>query len=887
MQASSSAASVPTSDSSSNSRMSSTRIFIRGLSPGTTDLKIRQLIAHEAGVPDHSIVFAQTILDSQSGQCKGTGFAEFRNAERAKMAVRNIQQLQATKHASQGQLKVEFAREAEKDGKEMFVWNLPVNCTMEGIRQFLLYECNCREDAILSFRTFRANPYYSTGLVKFKTEFTASRVIQLINHNGLRLSHKYGCSGRLAAKFSEKKTRDVGGRPVCLEDIVKPSAHLLEITKEPLELKDAENPFKWCAYDGSDKNIEDVIDTILDRLKLEPMLSSAYHGLLAAYHGTRFNRRKHIDFRKSREYLKSAVDYGKDADEGHVRCEFVLQAIELNLDAKQSRNQLNFTERVKALNKIWNTQDEAKRIEIRANVFHVKALDFFHQGIKKYDEAEEAVKASLSLRPDNFMCIYLLAYIRARVRRHHNNRTPADAEELFLWNRAYDLANEHRWQDKNEGTKMYFYQFLINYAEAILNNRSLEDKCLELANATLAMLAEEKKEDERCEELLIRAQELSYEPGHIWVDIYYQNFKQKRSDKFSAVDILNEYDTLAERYHQDYPRYEAVCLYSKGAFMMTFSETESVADGFEEMVKAVQVYPEVRVHIHKSKKDETLKNLSQKTDRCEFEAWFQQHMLDLDLQSDEPQRIVQLYTEALNSENSDHQLVYEHLGLLYFRLRDFQAAEENFRKLQSENPRRNSLLSSALLKRAESRDEAEKRDLIVEALRLGNPEACQPARLLLDNRLDHQRRFPLEAIKQKYCPEDPESEMQIVPWLFSKDSYELLALISIASEKNYENYSKTSPLVQTDLRKSRLALERLEQLGKQTESEYYNAIMETLKLAKSAMDGLTAKLDGYEMEKKLDYFPYGFRYMTVKKDETKKVDLRITETKPRKSKNGD
>uniref|UniRef100_A0A1I8FX15 RRM domain-containing protein n=1 Tax=Macrostomum lignano TaxID=282301 RepID=A0A1I8FX15_9PLAT len=492
MQASSSAASAPASDSNSNSRMSSTRIFIRGLSPGTTDLKIRQLIAHEAGVPDHSIVFAQAILDSQSGQCKGIGFAELRNTERAKMAVRNIQQLQDTKHASQEKLKVEFAREAEKDGKEMFVWNLPVNCTIEWIRQFLLYECNCCEDTILSFRIFRANPYYSTGIVKFTTEDSASCVIQLINHNGLRLSHKYGCSGRLAAKFSEKKsekkTRDVGGRPVCLEDIVKPSAHLLEITKEPLELKDAENPFKWCAYDGSDKNIEDVIDTILDRLKLEPMLSSAYQGLLAAYHGTRFDRRKHIDFRKSREYLKSAVDYGKDADEGHVRCEFVLQAIELNLDAKQSRNQLNFTERVKALNKIWNTQDEAKRIEIRANVFHVKALDFFHQGIKKYDEAEKAVKASLSLRPDNFMCIYLLAYIRARMRRHHNNRTPADAEELFLWNRAYDLANEHRWQYKNEGTKMYFYQFLINYAEAILNNRSLEDKCLELANATYQAL---------------------------------------------------------------------------------------------------------------------------------------------------------------------------------------------------------------------------------------------------------------------------------------------------------------------------------------------------------------------------------------------------------------
>uniref|UniRef100_A0A1I8FW97 RRM domain-containing protein n=1 Tax=Macrostomum lignano TaxID=282301 RepID=A0A1I8FW97_9PLAT len=786
--------------------LSSTCLCVKGLSPDSSDLTIRQLMTQEAGVPDHAIVYSQAILDKTTGHCRGLGFVEFQNESQANQALEAIQ-----RRPVQGdrRLQIGFALENEKDLTSVYLWNLPVSCSDYWIRQVLVNSLIMNRkitQPIKSVKALPANPKYSIGFIRFGEESDAAAAIEFFIRNGLEFSYRFGCSDRLAARLADKASPRArldqiarlsanqrgsmnDGRSMSFEDIVKPNPVLSEISAEPLQLKDAESPFKWNAHEGSLRTPEDVIRKLSEKLKLEPMLSAAYGGLLAAYHSAASPSRKLIDFSKARKHLKDAIEAANSAHQHHVRCDFVLEAISLHLDQQQKKTSPEFDERVKALGQAWNVPDNAQRIEVRANAFHVKALALFNQGIEKYVQAEEAVRTSLSLRPDNFMCVYLLAYILARLRRYRKNRAAAGPEELLLWKRSEELANLQNLDDAPKEIRLYYQQFLINYSEALLNNADLKEKCQSLASETflalknlnaedlechyrialkceklffsLAKLMENESDYEEYESLLVRAQQVAPEPGHIWVDVCLQEYREERPNDFTHEFILDEFDTMIAKYKDNF-RNKSAIQYAKGAYMC---RRQLVDSGFESMVEAVQ----------------------------------------------------------------------------------------------SENPRKNSLLSSALLKRAESRDEAEKRDLIVEALRLGNPEACQPARLLLDNRLDHQRRFPLEAIKQKYCPETP----RIVPWLFSKDSYELLALISIASEKNYENYSKTSPLVQTDLQKSRLALERVEQLGKQTENDYYNAIMETLKLAKSAMDGLTAKLDGYEMEKKLDYFPYGFRYMTA------------------------
>uniref|UniRef100_A0A1I8JA18 RRM domain-containing protein n=1 Tax=Macrostomum lignano TaxID=282301 RepID=A0A1I8JA18_9PLAT len=798
--------------------LSSTCLCVKGLSPDSSDLTIRQLMTQEAGVPDHAIVYSQAILDKTTGHCRGLGFVEFQNESQANQALEAIQ-----RRPVQGdrRLQIGFALENEKDLTSVYLWNLPVSCSDYWIRQVLVNSLIMNRkitQPIKSVKALPANPKYSIGFIRFGEESDAAAAIEFFIRNGLEFSYRFGCSDRLAARLADKASPRArldqiarlsanqrgsmnDGRSMSFEDIVKPNPVLSEISAEPLQLKDAESPFKWNAHEGSLRTPEDVIRKLSEKLKLEPMLSAAYGGLLAAYHSAASPSRKLIDFSKARKHLKDAIEAANSAHQHHVRCDFVLEAISLHLDQQQKKTSPEFDERVKALGQAWNVPDNAQRIEVRANAFHVKALALFNQGIEKYVQAEEAVRTSLSLRPDNFMCVYLLAYILARLRRYRKNRAAAGPEELLLWKRSEELANLQNLDDAPKEIRLYYQQFLINYSEALLNNADLKEKCQSLASETflalknlnaedlechyrialkceklffsLAKLMENESDYEEYESLLVRAQQVAPEPGHIWVDVCLQEYREERPNDFTHEFILDEFDTRIAKY-KDNVRNKSAIQYAKGAYMC---RRQLVDSGFESMVEAVQ----------------------------------------------------------------------------------------------SENPRKNSLLSSALLKRAESRDEAEKRDLIVEALRLGNPEACKPAQHLLDNRRDHQRRFPLEAIKQKYCPEHPDRPVQIVPWLFSKDSYELLALISIASQEDYENYTETSPLVQTDLQKSRLALERVEQLGKQTENDYYNAIMETLKLAKSAMDGLTAKLDGYEMEKKLDYFPYGFRYMTVKKDETKKL----------------
>ncbi|PAA48751.1 hypothetical protein BOX15_Mlig022517g2 [Macrostomum lignano] len=850
--------------------LSSTCLCVKGLSPDSSDLTIRQLMTQEAGVPDHAIVYSQAILDKTTGHCRGLGFVEFQNESQANQALEAIQ-----RRPVQGdrRLQIGFALENEKDLTSVYLWNLPVSCSDYWIRQVLVNSLIMNRkitQPIKSVKALPANPKYSIGFIRFGEESDAAAAIEFFIRNGLEFSYRFGCSDRLAARLADKASPRArldqiarlsanqrgsmnDGRSMSFEDIVKPNPVLSEISAEPLQLKDAESPFKWNAHEGSLRTPEDVIRKLSEKLKLEPMLSAAYGGLLAAYHSAASPSRKLIDFSKARKHLKDAIEAANSAHQHHVRCDFVLEAISLHLDQQQKKTSPEFDERVKALGQAWNVPDNAQRIEVRANAFHVKALALFNQGIEKYVQAEEAVRTSLSLRPDNFMCVYLLAYILARLRRYRKNRAAAGPEELLLWKRSEELANLQNLDDAPKEIRLYYQQFLINYSEALLNNADLKEKCQSLASETflalknlnaedlechyrialkcekvfrilklqlndtqtprsillslkdvtknsqlffsLAKLMENESDYEEYESLLVRAQQVAPEPGHIWVDVCLQEYREERPNDFTHEFILDEFDTRIAKY-KDNVRNKSAIQYAKGAYMC---RRQLVDSGFESMVEAVQVCPDVRVYFPPWKKEKILQILCERTERPELEAWFRLHIMNWDLQS--TQIIFERFQKALQSENSDHQLVYEHLGLLYLRLQDFKAAKENFQKLQSENPRKNSLLSSALLKRAESRDEAEKRDLIVEALRLGNPEACKPAQHLLDNRRDHQRRFPLEAIKQKYCPEHPDRPVQIVPWLFSNDSYELLALISIASQEDYENYTETSPLVQTDLQK--------------------------------------------------------------------------------------
>ncbi|KAL6726701.1 hypothetical protein Aduo_008645 [Ancylostoma duodenale] len=96
--------------------LSSTNLYIRGLSPSTTDEDLRKM-CHQYG----TITSTKAIMDKALNQCKGYGFVDFESREAAARAVEML-----TKNGIQAQMAKQLQQQ-EQDPTNLYIANLPPN----------------------------------------------------------------------------------------------------------------------------------------------------------------------------------------------------------------------------------------------------------------------------------------------------------------------------------------------------------------------------------------------------------------------------------------------------------------------------------------------------------------------------------------------------------------------------------------------------------------------------------------------------------------------------------------------------------------------------------------------------------------------------------------
>nr|CDJ95423.1 RNA recognition motif domain containing protein [Haemonchus contortus] len=96
--------------------LSSTNLYIRGLSPSTTDEDLRKMCAQYG-----TITSTKAIMDKALNQCKGYGFVDFESREAASRAVEML-----TKSGIQAQMAKQLQQQ-EQDPTNLYIANLPSN----------------------------------------------------------------------------------------------------------------------------------------------------------------------------------------------------------------------------------------------------------------------------------------------------------------------------------------------------------------------------------------------------------------------------------------------------------------------------------------------------------------------------------------------------------------------------------------------------------------------------------------------------------------------------------------------------------------------------------------------------------------------------------------
>ncbi|XP_036453465.1 RNA-binding motif, single-stranded-interacting protein 3-like [Colossoma macropomum] len=104
-------------------QLSKTNLYIRGLSPATTDQDLIKLCQ-----PYGKIVSTKAILDKNTNQCKGYGFVDFDSPAAAQKAVSS---LKATG------VQAQMAKQQEQDPTNLYISNLPVTMDEQDLESML------------------------------------------------------------------------------------------------------------------------------------------------------------------------------------------------------------------------------------------------------------------------------------------------------------------------------------------------------------------------------------------------------------------------------------------------------------------------------------------------------------------------------------------------------------------------------------------------------------------------------------------------------------------------------------------------------------------------------------------------------------------------------
>jgi len=161
--------------------LSRTNLYIRGLSPHTTDKDLVNLCQKYG-----QIISTKAILDKATNRCKGYGFVDFESPTSAIAAV----------HELQGQgIQAQMARQAEQDPTNLYIANLP-----HSVKESDLETMFAPYGQVVSTRILRDTSQQSRGVgfARMESRDKCEHIISIFNARALP-----GSSQPLVVKFAD------------------------------------------------------------------------------------------------------------------------------------------------------------------------------------------------------------------------------------------------------------------------------------------------------------------------------------------------------------------------------------------------------------------------------------------------------------------------------------------------------------------------------------------------------------------------------------------------------------------------------------------------------------------------------------------------------------
>jgi len=174
--------------------LSRTNLYIRGLSPHTTDKDLINL-CQKFG----PIISTKAILDKATNRCKGYGFVDFESPTSALAAVNELQ--------GQG-IQAQMARQAEQDPTNLYIANLP-----HSVKESDLEQMFSPYGQVISTRILRDSNQQSRGVgfARMESREKCEQIISIFNNRPLapgaaQLTGPPASSQPLVVKFADGGT---------------------------------------------------------------------------------------------------------------------------------------------------------------------------------------------------------------------------------------------------------------------------------------------------------------------------------------------------------------------------------------------------------------------------------------------------------------------------------------------------------------------------------------------------------------------------------------------------------------------------------------------------------------------------------------------------------
>uniref|UniRef100_A0A4W6FTN6 RNA binding motif single stranded interacting protein 1 n=1 Tax=Lates calcarifer TaxID=8187 RepID=A0A4W6FTN6_LATCA len=171
-----------TNNSSSSStagwdQLSKTNLYIRGLSPSTTDHDLVKLCQ-----PYGKIVSTKAILDKTTNKCKGYGFVDFDSPAAAQKAVAALK--------TTG-VQAQMAKQQEQDPTNLYISNLPLSMDEQELENMLKHF-----GQVISTRILRDSSGASRGVGFARMESTEKCDAVISHFNGKFIKTPAGVPGK-------------------------------------------------------------------------------------------------------------------------------------------------------------------------------------------------------------------------------------------------------------------------------------------------------------------------------------------------------------------------------------------------------------------------------------------------------------------------------------------------------------------------------------------------------------------------------------------------------------------------------------------------------------------------------------------------------------------